>query len=93
MKKLDKCPLCNMRYSKRVKKTRHHIFPRAWYHNSTLLVDVCSKCHEEFNQLYRMDIKRPWSRKQCLQNWIDFCRKKGKEAFNVYPQILEDIAK
>lgn len=91
MKKLSVCPLCGLEYHKKRRATHHHIFPRAWYPNSTLLVEVCSDCHQEFNREYVMDLRIPWREGECIWNWVMFCRSKGKDALKIYPQILEAI--
>ena len=89
MKTFGSCPLCNKSYSKRNRKTEHHILPLAFYRSQeNCKVEVCQTCHQrEFNHLYPMTTV--WSKKQCINNWVLFCRSKGKNALELYPQILK----
>jgi hypothetical protein len=83
------CPLCEKQYNRKNRKTHHHIFPRTWYGNG-VRVEVCQKCHQvEFNHLYPMNHK--WSRGECLQNWSDFCKSKGKWMLKVYPELKNEV--
>lgn len=86
------CPLCDKQYDPHVQgqfnnvRTKHHIFPKFWYH-SGVVVYACSLCHTyEFHIIFSMDGK-VWTRSECLQNWVKFCKFKGKNAFEIYPQL------
>lgn len=89
----ETCPICDNLYGKYRLKTRHHIFfPSRWFENS-LVVYACSQCHQkEFHKLYRMDYYNPWTRAECLANWIKFCKSKGKNAFVIYPELITLIS-
>jgi hypothetical protein len=90
MKKKCKCPLCEEQYHKRNKKTRHHVFPKMWYHGLGPQVDVCESCHKKFNSIYTMNRDDKWEKECCLQNWSDFCKSKGKWMYKVYPQLKKE---
>lgn len=85
MKMIGVCPLCEHSYQKKNRKTRHHVYPRVWYHGKGQLVNVCQCCHSEFNHDYPMN--HVWSKDECLQNWSDFCKSKGKWMLQIYPQL------
>lgn len=82
------CPICDCEYGgKYHKRTRHHIFPRWWYYNG-FTVYACSKCHQqEFHIQYRMSYLCVWSISECMQNWVKFCKTKGKDAYKIYPEL------
>lgn len=89
---IGKCPLCGQQYfGNAVKKTHHHVLPKLWYHGKGPLVEVCSVCHQEFNHSNPMDFDNRWSKKDCIWRWIRFCKSKGKNALEVYPEIVEEI--
>lgn len=90
------CPLCDRKYTIENNRTKHHLFPKYWYsRNGTvgpvkigITVYACHECHEvEFNHLYPMILNQPWSKSECIINWIKFCYSKGKEPLRVYPQL------
>lgn len=87
MKTKGECPLCEKQYHKRNRETHHHVYPKMYYHGRGPLVEVCAKCHSEFNHDYPMSHERVWSKEECLQNWSDFCKSKGKWMLKVYPQL------
>jgi len=84
----DSCPICDCEYKgKHHRRTSHHIFPRWWYKNS-ITVYACSKCHQlEFHKIYPMKYKEVWSISECMQNWVQFCKSKGKNAYEIYPEL------
>lgn len=82
----ERCPLCNEKYSETRILTKHHIFPKFWY-KAGVRVRVCEPCHKDFNAKNPMG-KNPWPRESCLKRWIHFCKTKGKEAFEKYPQLI-----
>jgi len=92
----ERCPICDCEYEKNLLtthsniKTKHHIFPKYWYKGG-VKVYACYKCHiAEFDVIYRMDTQMiPWTPSECLQNWIKFCKSKGKDAFKIYPELKE----
>ena len=88
MKTFGNCPLCGKNYSKRNRRTEHHILPKVWYKGEeNCKVEVCQTCHQrEFNHEYPM--LQVWTKKQCINNWVLFCRSKGQNALELYPQIL-----
>lgn len=88
MKTKGSCPLCDLQYHKKRRPTNHHVFPRVWYHGIGPLVEVCSDCHQEFNHDYPM--RSQWSKEECLQNWSDFCKSKGKWMYQVYPHLKQE---
>lgn len=85
------CPLCNKSYNKKNRRTFHHVFPLVFYRGSkNVKVEVCETCHQrEFNYLYPM--RDVWSKKTCVDNWIAFCRSKGKNALEIYPDLLREV--
>jgi hypothetical protein len=90
MKEQGCCPLCERQYNKKNRKTHHHVFPKQWYGAGGVQVEVCQKCHQiEFNHLYPMNYK--WSKEECLQNWSDFCKSKGKWMLKVYPELKKEF--
>ena len=83
------CPICDSHYGKLHRKTRHHIFPKWWYKGG-ITVDVCSQCHQkEFHKQYPMRFGEVWSISECVQNWVKFCKSKGKNAYIIYPELKE----
>jgi hypothetical protein len=90
------CPLCDNRYTVKNNQTKHHIFPGYWYgkrgtvkslHNR-IHVLACERCHQvEFNRFYPMRLDNPWTKSECITNWIKFCTRKGKDAIRIYPQL------
>lgn len=90
VKKLEKCPLCDIPYGNnhKRKKTLHHIFPRAYYKSSTLRVEVCRGCHDNFHRMFKYNPKKRWSKTECIQFWCAFCFSMGKNATRVYPELL-----
>lgn len=87
------CPLCEEKYTKDNRLTNHHIFPKTWFGECrNVKVEVCHNCHcKEFNSLFIMTACFPWTKKQCVNNWIYFCKIKGKNALEIYPQLLEEV--
>jgi len=90
----DTCPICDRMYEQEVKykfsnvKTRHHIFPKLWY-KSGLVVYACSECHTYgFHKMFPMR-NRIWTPSECVQNWVKFCKSKGKDAYVIYPELTE----
>ena len=83
---IRRCPLCQKEYGKEYHKTRHHIFPRAWY-KINMRVKVCWVCHEKFNYQYDMIKSGEWSKKLCLIHWVDFCACFDCNAFLIYPDL------
>ena len=89
------CPICNHEYAEEQnylrRKTRHHIFCKVWYPDSTLTVDVCQSCHNDFNRTFVFKSNKRWSKIECVKNWIAFCSSKGKVATRIYPQLLKYV--
>lgn len=88
------CPLCDEAYTEKNNRTKHHIYPSYWikknvyYSKRNVTVYACERCHEiEFNHLYPMRLKEPWSKAECVINWIKFCLSKGKDPLKIYPQL------
>ena len=86
---VDRCPICDNEYQgQRRAKTRHHIFPKWWYKDDFVLC-ACAQCHQrEFHIKYPMNYQEVWSPTEYLQNWVRFCKSKGKDALKIYPQLL-----
>lgn len=90
-----KCPLCNQPYTADNNRTRHHIFPRYWKKQGVygriqgITVEVCEKCHEEYNYTYPMHLQEPWKPAICLINWMQYCYSKGQEPLRLYPQLSD----
>jgi hypothetical protein len=83
------CPICDCAYDSKHRRTRHHIFPKWWYSNG-LTVVACSKCHQkEFHVKYVMSWKNPWTPSECLNYWVKFCKLKGKNAYVIYPELMD----
>lgn len=81
------CPICERAYGKNRSKTRHHIFPRWWYRIGIVVI-ACSDCHQrQFHKKYPMVYGEIWTRYECVQNWVDFCKSKGKNAYVIYPEL------
>lgn len=93
MRKIDCCPLCDQPYglsrNHPRRDSRHHVFPRSFYPDSTLVVHVCWTCHDEFNRDYQNKAKHRWSKIECIRIWIAFCFMKGKNAYDVYPELKD----
>ena len=89
MKTFGECPLCGLSYHKRNRKTEHHVLPRMFYSGEeNCKVEVCQTCHQrEFNKEYPMI--SVWTKQKCVNNWIKFCKSKGKNAYEIYPQLLK----
>ena len=84
---VGRCPICNRAYGRGNQHTRHHLFPKVWYRDGIKL-DVCHLCHQvEFNNIYKMN--HYWTRKECFNNWVNFCKSKGKNALEIYPELLQ----
>jgi len=82
------CPICNCGYDSKHKRTLHHLFPKWWYRDG-LTVYVCSQCHQkEFHVQYRMKFGEIWTPSECLQNWVKFCKSKGRNAYVIYPELI-----
>ena len=88
------CPLCDKPYSVENNRTKHHVFPSYWHKKGVygriagITVYACQNCHEkEFNTLYPMNLKNPWTPAECLIYWIQFCYSKSKDALLIYPQL------
>lgn len=90
--KSNVCPICDSKYDEGSNNehshTRHHIFCRQWYPDSTLVVSVCKKCHSEFNRDYQNMATRRWAKRECLIYWGIFCQRKGKNVNCIYPELL-----
>ena len=84
------CPICDYKWDGIYhKRTRHHIFPK-WYYLGGLKVYACSRCHQyEFHVLFPMIKNEPWSESVCVQNWVNFCELKGKNAYVIYPELTK----
>ena len=94
MKELvGQCPVCEEKYTTDNRKSHHHIFPKMFYGESlNVVVEVCQRCHcKEFNHLYKMNPWHRWSKQTCVNNWINFCRSKGKNALEIYPELLKEV--
>jgi hypothetical protein len=93
VRRIDCCPICDLPYEeghdKPRRKSKHHIFCRVWYPSSTLTVDVCQKCHDEFNRDYQNKAIRRWSKVECVNSWVTFCYVKGINALRSYPQLIK----
>lgn len=93
------CPLCDRDYNSKNHPSRHHIFPKYWYGQNgivsyvyvkSITVEVCSICHRnEFNVMFPMRLEVPWTLSECVQNWVKFCKTKGKNAYDVYPELKD----
>lgn len=86
------CPICGALYEKEVKYqfknvcTHHHILPRFWYKDS-LRVHACFNCHIlGFHKMFPMGERR-WPPVECVEKWVKFCKTKGKNAYEIYPQL------
>lgn len=86
-----KCPLCGNEYKSQDDKTHHHLLPKTWYNGKGPLLEVCKGCHVEFNHFNKMNLNERWSKKDCLWRWIAFCRNKGKNAFDAYPELYKEV--
>lgn len=83
------CPICSKPYGKNRKRTRHHVFPRWWYRDG-ITVYACSQCHQkEFHKRFPMKYKEVWNVSECVQNWVKFCKSKGKNAYEIYPELCD----
>jgi len=95
MRKIDCCPLCDQPYglghNHPRRNSRHHIFPRRWYPDSTLIVPVCQTCHDEFNREYQNKARERWSKVVCVRMWCAFCLTMGKNATRVYPELIGHV--
>jgi len=38
-----------------------------------------------------MSHDRVWTKEECLQNWSDFCKSKGKWMLKVYPGLKKEF--
>ena len=87
------CPLCETPYGeKHIRhKSNHHIFLKAYYPDSTLTVEVCRGCHDEFHKLFKYNEDKRWSKLECVRFWIAFCYLKEKVATRIYPQLLKYV--
>jgi len=88
------CPLCDRHYSKKNKMSRHHIFPKKWYGQTTTKVEVCRECHNIFNRLFPHTNEKDvmWTSKECVRNWVRFCDiYYKKNAFKIYPILKKFI--
>lgn len=89
------CPVCELPYGKGHghprRKSRHHIFCKKWYPDSTLTVDVCQKCHDHFNSIFMSNATRRWSKIECVRFWCSFCYLHDKVATKIYPQLLKYV--
>lgn len=83
------CPVCELPYGEGHghprRKSRHHIFCKRFYPSSTLLVDVCQKCHDDFHRMFKYNPIRRWSKRECVLYWIRFCLIKNIDYKKVYP--------
>jgi hypothetical protein len=32
-----------------------------------------------------------WSKLKCLLNWISYCAKKGKNAYEIWPELVDEV--
>lgn len=81
-----RCPVCSREYTYKNYRTEHHVFPRSWYHGAGPLVEMCSDCHfHGFNRDNPMTYV--WTTKECIKRLAEFCAKKGRNAFALYPQL------
>lgn len=80
------CPLCGNPYKNKHHRTSHHLFPKWWYKDERV-VTVCRACHNDFNQKYPMIEEEKWALFQCIDNWFGFCKSKGKEPTEAYPEL------
>jgi len=88
---MGKCPLCDNDYSSgntKRRKSRHHIYPKYFYKNTHLVVNVCQECHSDFHHEFPSLLPYLWTRAKCLKKWVKFCESKGKDAYEIYPQLL-----
>lgn len=87
--KIGKCLICGQSHTVRKhRKTTHHLFPQIWYGEDGMQVKACFQCHIiDFNAMYPINVEKPWTVSECVQNWINFCKTKGKNAFDIYPQL------
>ena len=89
------CPLCDTKYhncNDGRKMSRHHIYIKHWYKDSKLLVNICESCHRQFNRIYNHDLGViRWSRLKCLLNWISFCAIKNKNAYDIWPELIDEV--
>lgn len=90
------CPLCDRPYTEENNRTKHHVIPVYWNKlkiyksKSNVTVCACEECHEkEFNSLYPMKLNKPWTRAECVMNWLKFCISKGKDPLKIYPQLSQ----
>ena len=83
------CPICNYKYEGKRFRTKHHLFPRYWYH-SGVVVYACAICHTyEFHKMFPMNLNKVWTRSECIQNWVKFCKIKGRNAYIIYPKLMD----
>jgi len=90
MRKRKTCPLCKKHYDEVTNpRTGHHVLPRKWYKGvENCKLEACQTCHQkEFNVQYPMI--SVWTKRKCINNWIKFCKSKGKNAYEIYPQLLK----
>lgn len=87
------CPLCEEKYTESNRKSHHHLFVKMWFGEClNVVLEVCQRCHcKEFNSQYKMVPWNPWSKKTCVDNWIAFCKSKGKNALEIYPDLLREV--
>lgn len=88
------CPICDSRFESdepyvfRNVRTKHHVFPKLWYQDG-LRIYACSLCHTYgFHQMFPMG-NRIWTPSECVQNWVKFCKSKGKNAYVIYPELCK----
>lgn len=91
------CPICDREYTLENNITKHHIFPKYWYGSKGTVTNLrwkvtviaCMECHVyDFHAMFKMRLKAPWLVSDCVQNWVKFCKTKGKDAYVLYPKLL-----
>lgn len=87
--KASVCPICGLPYevgsNKPRRKSRHHIFCKRFYPSSTVLVEICQKCHDEFHRIFKYNQNKRWSKLECVHYWILFCKIKNVNYKKAYP--------
>jgi len=81
-----KCPICDNQCDCHNTLTHHHIYyPKRDYELNTL-VNICDRCHRDFNLQYKfINPPEAW---ECLMNFMRFCKSKDKNALIIYPELL-----
>jgi len=79
------CPICGHVYSSYRQFSRHHVFPKLWYHGGGPIAEICTICHREFHKIYQMAYV--WKPKDGLEKFKEFCKTKGKDMLKIYPHL------